>query len=73
MISIVEKALFVRKTLSKKKVSEMALSTETTAKIFSYCLFVHHYLQLVQVPIHPNFSMICQHMSRLVRFYMESG
>ena len=73
MISIIEKALYVRKTQSKKKVAEMSLGTETTARIYAYCLFIHNYLQLARVPINNNFSMVCQHMSKLVRFYLDNN
>jgi hypothetical protein len=41
MISVCSKAIYAKKTISKKKASEIGLDAETTAKVMAYCLFIH--------------------------------
>ena len=44
VISIAEKALYIKKTLKKKKICESKLETKTVARVIAFCLFIRYYL-----------------------------
>ena len=69
MISVCSKAIYAKKTISKKKASEIGLDAETTAKVMAYCLFIHQYLKARNVKINDHFAFICLHMSNVNKEY----
>lgn len=47
------------------------MSMKTSAKVASYMMFIHYYIQECGIDIPPNFALICRHISKLLADFID--